>query len=289
MVDWDDLRVFREAVRAGDYTAAARSLGMDRTTVGRRLARLEARLGEAIWSLTESGYRPTALGHELLQIAETMEHALGRLDPASSRSAMIRVAGSAGLGELLLPQLRGILNRLSGVTIDLTAAPSAAAAVQARSADLGIVIGRDPPPGTTGVRAGSFRQARYAAIGETPSLRRISWSPATMLANPFGWARLNAPDPATACEVGGMAAMASAVAGGLGTAWLWDRLGDADPRLCRLPDPAPASAASDLWIVHRDDMAAAPAALRLRDALAEMLSKDHAASELSRIASPAAR
>ena len=40
MFDWDDLRVFLATARGGSFAAAASRLGMDATTVGRRIARL---------------------------------------------------------------------------------------------------------------------------------------------------------------------------------------------------------------------------------------------------------
>src|SRR5690242_12350760 len=42
---WDDLRVFLAVARRGSHKAAARQLGVDPTTVGRRLAALDAALG----------------------------------------------------------------------------------------------------------------------------------------------------------------------------------------------------------------------------------------------------
>ena len=41
MFDWDDLRVFLAVARARKVAPAARSLGIDATTIARRLARLE--------------------------------------------------------------------------------------------------------------------------------------------------------------------------------------------------------------------------------------------------------
>jgi len=40
-LDWDNLRYFLAVARAGKLTAAARRLGQDHTTVGRRIASLE--------------------------------------------------------------------------------------------------------------------------------------------------------------------------------------------------------------------------------------------------------
>ncbi|MFP5442941.1 MAG: LysR family transcriptional regulator, partial [Betaproteobacteria bacterium] len=44
-MNWDDTRIFLALTRAPSLRAAARSLGIDQATVGRRLNALEAELG----------------------------------------------------------------------------------------------------------------------------------------------------------------------------------------------------------------------------------------------------
>ncbi|NLH82737.1 MAG: LysR family transcriptional regulator, partial [Phyllobacteriaceae bacterium] len=49
MYDWDDLRVFLALVRAGSLSAAARALGVEHTTVARRIEGLERDLGVTLF------------------------------------------------------------------------------------------------------------------------------------------------------------------------------------------------------------------------------------------------
>ena len=51
MPDWDDVRVFLEVHRAGTLAGAARKLGVDYTTVGRRLRAMEQDLGTTLEEL----------------------------------------------------------------------------------------------------------------------------------------------------------------------------------------------------------------------------------------------
>jgi DNA-binding transcriptional LysR family regulator len=270
-IEWDDVRVFQSAVRAGDYSNAARKLDMDRTTVGRRFARLERATGRALWEQTADGYRPTEAGRAVIRAAAAMERAMARLagdlaDAGAAVAGPVRVAGTAGIGAVLLPAMADFLARHPAVAIELVGARDAIAAVQQRHADIGFAIARSKPRDLAGTRLCGFAHRLYARAGAA-SDRPIGWGHAMMLANPQPWARLNAlPPDRRGLEVDGVAAMHASVRAGLGRAWLWDALGDGDPLLQPLPDAAPAAADAALWVIHRSDFEVEPAVAALRDA-----------------------
>jgi DNA-binding transcriptional LysR family regulator len=275
-IDWDDVRVFQTAVRAGDYSTAARKLDMDRTTVGRRFARLERATGRSLWEQTSAGYRPTEAGRVVLRAAAAMERAMARLDadlaPDGARLAgPVRVAGTAGLAPLLLPRLADFLASHPAVSVEVIGARDAIAAVQQRQADIGFAIARAKPRDLAGERIAPFVQAPFARTGTAP-VRAVVWGHAMMLTNPQPWARLNTPRDAEPClEVDGMGALHDAVRAGLGRAWLWTALADRDPALTRLPGGAPAAASADIWLVYRADLAVEPAVSALAQAAAQAL------------------
>lgn len=70
---WDDLRVFLAVVRQGRLQAAGKSLELDPTTAGRRIAALETALGQRLFERTAEGYVPTEAGRELVAPAQAME------------------------------------------------------------------------------------------------------------------------------------------------------------------------------------------------------------------------
>lgn len=74
-MDWDGLRFFLAVARAGRATQAAKRLGVDQTTVSRRLAALEAEIGGALLYRTSERYRLTDLGQTVFSEAEVMEQA----------------------------------------------------------------------------------------------------------------------------------------------------------------------------------------------------------------------
>jgi len=85
MIDWDDVRYFLAVARGGSVRAAGERLGVNHSTVLRRVAQLEERLGTQMFEKLPSGYRLTAAGEEVLEFANQME--------ASSRQMETRVFG----------------------------------------------------------------------------------------------------------------------------------------------------------------------------------------------------
>ena len=86
MIDWDDVRYFLAVARGGSVRAAAERLGVNHSTVLRRVAQLEDRLGAHMFERLPSGYRLTAAGEEVLEFADQME--------ASSHQLETRVLGA---------------------------------------------------------------------------------------------------------------------------------------------------------------------------------------------------
>lgn len=72
-MDWDDIRVFLAAYRAGSTAQAALALGVRHTTVGRRLAGLEQALGARLFVRTPEGLQPTDVAEAILSLAEEAE------------------------------------------------------------------------------------------------------------------------------------------------------------------------------------------------------------------------
>jgi DNA-binding transcriptional LysR family regulator len=63
--DWNDYRYFLAVARAGSLSAAARSLGVDQSTVGRRLTALQDSCGARLFDHTPEGYVLTSAGESV--------------------------------------------------------------------------------------------------------------------------------------------------------------------------------------------------------------------------------
>lgn len=75
MFDWNDMKTFLAVAREGSALGAARTLGVNQTTVVRRTEALEESLGLKLFERGQSGSRLTQAGRDLLQEAERMEAA----------------------------------------------------------------------------------------------------------------------------------------------------------------------------------------------------------------------
>jgi len=108
-LDWSDLRYALAVGQLGSVAAAARRLGVNATTVQRRLEALEASLGARLFDRSRSGYQPTEAGTVVLEQARRMadqadeieRHVLGR---DRELTGPLRVTTAFVVMEHLLPQ-----------------------------------------------------------------------------------------------------------------------------------------------------------------------------------------
>jgi DNA-binding transcriptional LysR family regulator len=96
MFDWNDLKPFLAVAQHQSMIAAGKSLGLSQSTVQRRLAELERRIGRALIVRHPAGYRLTADGLSLLPMAERVARAVAELeqyldDTARELDGVIRV------------------------------------------------------------------------------------------------------------------------------------------------------------------------------------------------------
>ena len=80
MIDWDDVRYLLAVARAGSVRAAAQRLRVNHSTVLRRIAQLEERIGAQMFEKLPSGYRLTDAGEAVLEFAEQMEASSNELE-----------------------------------------------------------------------------------------------------------------------------------------------------------------------------------------------------------------
>ncbi len=107
---WDDLKVFLAVARGETLSRAGQVLKMDPATVGRRIARLEAAYGAALFAKSQNGYALTDAGQRLMAPAiraeQAMEEAAEELaGPTAGLSGQIRIGAPDGSANYLLPQV----------------------------------------------------------------------------------------------------------------------------------------------------------------------------------------
>jgi len=125
MFDWDDLRIFIAAARAGSLGAAGLQLSIDTATVGRRVARLESALKATLLVRSPTGLQLTATGAQLLQIAldaETVMENAARVTRPDVVGGTVRISTAEGFGGVVLaPALPELSRQRPGLRIELAA------------------------------------------------------------------------------------------------------------------------------------------------------------------------
>jgi len=125
MFDWDDLRVFLTASRAGSFAGASQRLGVDTATVGRRIVRLETALKSTLFTRSRSGLQLTAAGAQLLDIALDAEQAMDaalRVTRPDVVAGTVRISTAEGFGTAVLaPALPALAARRPGLRVELAA------------------------------------------------------------------------------------------------------------------------------------------------------------------------
>jgi DNA-binding transcriptional LysR family regulator len=259
--DWNDLRYLLALHRAGTLSAAARRLGVNETTVARRLKRLEqalcnplfTRSGQAPPTLTDTGR--TALRHAERIESEALECAATLAETRQQLSGVVRITSVPVLvNRVLVPHLPDLHRDHPHLTIELIPDPRNLALTE-READLALRLAR-PANGGLKVTARRLGNLQYAAYGPSTPNAALPWitfedghshlPQAAWLVQAAGSARagLRIADADTAVE---------AVAAGLGHCLLPVIVGDADPRLQRIAAKGTEPPVRPLWLLsHRD-------------------------------------
>jgi DNA-binding transcriptional LysR family regulator len=176
--EWSDFKVILALGRSGSVAGAARLLGVDHSTVSRRLAALEDSLGAR---LVVRGGREFCLTHEgrtALEAAEAVEVAIAAAT-RTIRSAKLEVAGSvsvscaSGLLNVLSRLLAPLLDKQPLLSIEL-AAENRAVDLARGEADVAIRMFRPTEPGLVARRTfecgwGAYASPRYVAEHGKPS------------------------------------------------------------------------------------------------------------------------
>ncbi|HTJ42015.1 MAG TPA: LysR family transcriptional regulator [Kofleriaceae bacterium] len=126
-LDWDQVRVFLAVARAGQLAGAAARLGLDVSTVSRRLDRLETDLGVHLFDRTREGTVPTAAAEAMLPAAEDMERGLAQFAAAvdaveTTAEGVVRLTAPPGVADAFIaPLLARFRERFPKVSVELDA------------------------------------------------------------------------------------------------------------------------------------------------------------------------
>ncbi|MDO5624057.1 MAG: LysR family transcriptional regulator [Pseudomonadota bacterium] len=151
-LDWRLLQVFLAAAEAGSLGRAAQAMGQSQPTLSRRLAALEAAVGQPLFERTPRGLALTPAGHALRAPALQMQAQLAHMRTALDRHARemagtVRITASAMMSHhVLLPALAAVRERFAQIQLELVPDDATADLLQ-READIAVRMYRPREPG----------------------------------------------------------------------------------------------------------------------------------------------
>ncbi|MGU3537986.1 LysR family transcriptional regulator [Methylobacterium sp. A54F] len=176
--DWNDLRTFLAIARVGRLTVAAQRMGVDHSTLSRRLTALEAALGTRLFDRRPAGFFLTSDGERLLADAERMESVAitmrSRLDEASHQvGGTVRLGTPEAFGTYFLaPRLGGLLAAQPALEVELVANPRSFS-LSKREADLAVSMARPESGRLYARKLVDYGLGLYAARGHAEAVRSI--------------------------------------------------------------------------------------------------------------------
>ena len=266
---WDDFKLVKTIAEARGLTGAAERLGVNHSTVFRRLGQLEAELSVKLFERHRTGYALTAAGEEMTALASRMEEDVATF----ARKLAGQVVSPAGelrvttndtlLVHLLTPIFSRFARACPDVRLDVVLA-NQALNLSKRDADVAIRATDNPPENLVGRRVASIGWAVYGRAADFPqpgaaelvSLFDRSWvalgdNLAALKAARF--VREHVAPEKIAYKVNTVLGLAEAVENGIGIGPLPCFIADARPTLARLTPVNPDFTAG-LWLLTHPDL-----------------------------------
>ncbi|UFN48601.1 LysR family transcriptional regulator [Roseomonas sp. OT10] len=280
---WDDFRLILAVAETRGLPAAAARLGVNHSTVFRRLKQIEEAIGTPLFERHRGGYALTQAGEEVAALAARVDQditdvtrRLAGREPEPSGELRVTTSDSL-LADLLMPMLARFRRRCPLVRLDL-AVGNTELNLSRRDADVAIRATEAPPETLVGRRVARIAWALYGPAGAFPAgadgrdlAAEADWVALgdTMAAlAPMRDLRRSVAAERIACKVNSVLGATQAMEAGLGIGHLPCFVGDSRATLRRLSPPEPAHAA-DLWLLTHPDLRHAPRVRVLLDFLAE--------------------
>jgi len=266
-LDWDDLQYFLSVARHGSLAGAARELGVNHTTVYRRVLALEKKQSVRLFDRTDGAYALTAAGEEMQasaeKIAEEVDGLTRRLSGRDLRlSGGIRVTTTDTLAYRFLgPHFAAFHQAYPGIELEIIL-DSQHLNLTKRQADIAIRPTENPPENLVGRSVSGLGFAVYgsddylAAHAQTDDLSAHTWlgfddSLSHLMS--ARWMNEHLINPKMPLKANNFFALFSGALAGMGLAMLPCFLADTEPGLSRFPG-LDVQRGGGLWLLTHEDL-----------------------------------
>jgi len=274
MIDWNDLRYFLAVAEEGSSLAAARTLGVDQSTVSRRIVVLERDLGLKLFEKGRNGYRPTAAALDVLGRARDVDAAVAGFCRAAAEHeaglrGTLRLTTAEGIAYGLISPILDAFHKLHPALRVTLLLEDRFVDLSKGAADVAVRAGRPDDPALIGRKLTDAAWAVYAAksyvdrFGAPSSPEELNGHGLIGFEGPIArigaarWLARVAPKASIVSGTNSILGGLLAVRSGVGIAVLPVHVADPDPDLLRVIDPLE-ELMGEFWVLVHPEMRNAP-------------------------------
>ncbi len=259
MNDWDDIRYFLAVARCGNVTSAAKMLGVNHSTVSRRIRALEEKHGVRLFERIPTGYEMTDSAADIYELAIEIESKNSQVSRQlfgqdSRLQGKINITMPHDILEYcLIEQLAEFRTFQPNIHLNLFVAKGLKD-MAAREADVAIRLTDNPPDYLIGKKVAALQHGIYGncLISSSDKQPIIVWSGEESLPS---WAQEHFPNGEIVMRVDDLYSMYCAVKAGIGIARMPCYLPDviADEQVERFNIDLPRSTWG-VWVLSHIDL-----------------------------------
>lgn len=277
--DWEDLRFFLELYRTGSLSDAARRLGVDHSTVARRIAALETSLDIRLFDRSSRGYERSKAAEDLVPYAQRVEEEVLALERraevgAAEHVGIVRLTTTHHLAsEFLIPELPLLRQYHPGIELEVLA-ESRDVSLTRREADIALRLGRPRDAGLVARKIGDLSYAFYASRGHRAAKVDfdkdvfVGFDETLAEIAQERWLARVAPRRRVVFRTNSPQCLLAAARAGLGIAFAPCIFADAQPGLKRLSSPV-LPEDRELWLIVHGELRHSPRIRVVLDFIAE--------------------
>jgi DNA-binding transcriptional LysR family regulator len=265
-LSWDEFRLVKSIAEARSLIGAAELLGVNHSTVFRRLAAVESAVGARLFDRSRAGYEPTSAGEEMIALASTMAESVLEFERRVAGrdikpTGELSVTTPEAIGQHFMPAIVAQFQAQNpGIVVELILS-NQSLNLSRRDADIAIRLTNDPPESLVGRRICTGRWAVYCRrdliteLGSEPidSVAFIGFSDNFVSAPGRRWIEANVPPERLVAKANSAHCLLQLALLGFGATLLPCFLGDRSPDLTRVGNLLP-ELDLGLWMLTHSDL-----------------------------------
>jgi DNA-binding transcriptional LysR family regulator len=262
-MEWSDIKYYLAVMREGSVTQAGKSLGVNHTTVSRRITAFEKKLNVRLFDRLPTGYKATDAADKIFNHALQMEESALSIDREilggdhELRGSLRLAIETYVASRLLFPYLAEFRRRYPFIELIIKSS-SDLSNLNFREADIAIRLTPSPPENLVGKKICMMGHGIYASKSYLENFREIKHSIVDLVLwgseqEKPAWSKAPFSGSKVAVRVDTAGNMLAAIEGGLGLARLPCYLAEGEETIRRLPIALTPSNWG-LWVLSHPDL-----------------------------------